>query len=87
VVDDSQDLDEAEGGSQPPQGHRLVRVEFGHGPSRLASRWLVASGPQVNVDPAALERELVDLALAVVLAVMLAVVPGLVLAGWRRQQE
>jgi hypothetical protein len=41
----------------------------------------------VQVDPAALELEFVDLALAVVLAVMLFVVPGLVPAGWRRQGE
>jgi hypothetical protein len=34
----------------------------------------------VQVDPVALELELVDLAFAVVLAVMLLVVP----AGWRR---
>jgi hypothetical protein len=30
--------------------------------------WLVAAGPQVQIHPAALELELVDLALAVVLA-------------------
>jgi hypothetical protein len=33
VVDDPQDLDEAEGGSQPPQGRHLVWVELGHGRS------------------------------------------------------
>ena len=34
VVDDPQDLDEAEGGSQPPQGRLLVGVgvDLGHGP-------------------------------------------------------
>jgi Ca2+/H+ antiporter len=41
----------------------------------------------VQVDPVALELKLVDLAFAVVLAVMLFVVPGLVLAGWRRQRQ
>ena len=46
----------------------MVEVELGHGPSRLPPRWLVASGPQVQIDPAALELELVGLALAVVLA-------------------
>jgi hypothetical protein len=30
--------------------------------------WLVAAGPEVQIDPAALEFELVDLAFAVVLA-------------------
>jgi hypothetical protein len=35
---------------------------------RLPLRWLVASGPEVQVDAAALELELVDLALAVVVA-------------------
>jgi hypothetical protein len=68
VVDDRQDLDEAEGGPQASQGRRLVGVELGHGPSRLPPRWLVASGPQVQVDPTALKLELVDLALAVILA-------------------
>ena len=68
MVDDRQDLDEAESSSQAPQGRRLVGVEFGHRPAGLAPRWLVASGPKVQVDPAALELELVDLAFAVVLA-------------------
>jgi hypothetical protein len=68
VVDDLQDLDEAKGGSQPPQGRRLVGIDLGHRPSRLPPRWLVSSGPEVQVDPAALELELVDLALAVILA-------------------
>jgi hypothetical protein len=66
VVDDPQDLDEAEGGPKPAQGRLLVGVELDHGPSRLPSRGLVASGAQVQVDPAALELEFVDLALAVV---------------------
>jgi hypothetical protein len=35
---------------------------------RLPPRQLVAAGPQVQVDPAVLELQLVDLALAVVLA-------------------
>ena len=68
-------------------GRFLVGVDLGHGPSRLPPPRLVASGPEVQVDPAALELELVDLALAVVLAVILAVVPVWVLAGWRRQGE
>jgi hypothetical protein len=67
MVDDPQDLDEAEGGPKPPQGRLLVGVDLGHGPGRLPSG-LVAADPQVQVDPAALELELVDLALAVVLA-------------------
>jgi len=33
VVDDPQDFDEAEGGSQPPQGRRLVGVDLGHRPA------------------------------------------------------
>jgi hypothetical protein len=53
------------------------RVDLGHGCGRLSAWRLVASGSQVQVDPSALELELVDLALAVVLAVMLPVVPGL----------
>jgi hypothetical protein len=68
VVDDLQDLDEAEGGPKPSQSRLLVGIELGHGPSRLAPRCLVESGPEVQVDPAALELKLVDLALAVVLA-------------------
>jgi hypothetical protein len=54
VVDDPQDLDEAEGGPQPAQGRLLVGVDRSHGPSQLSPRWLVASGLQVQVDPAAL---------------------------------
>jgi hypothetical protein len=77
VVDDPQDLDEAEGGPQPAQGRLLVGVDRSHGPSQLSPRWLVASGLQVQVDPAALPLEFVDIALAVVFAVMLPVVPGL----------
>jgi hypothetical protein len=68
MVDDLQNGAEAEGGPQPAQGRLLVRVELSHGPSWLPARWLVASGPEVEVHPAALELELVDLALAVVLA-------------------
>jgi hypothetical protein len=59
MVDDPEDHDEAEGGSQPAQGRLLVRVELGHARSRLPPRRLVPSGPQVQVDPAALELELV----------------------------
>jgi hypothetical protein len=51
-----------------PQGRLLVGVDLGHGQDRLPPRWLVASGSEVQIDPAALELELVDLALAVVLA-------------------
>ena len=67
MVNDPQDLDEAEGGSQPPQGRLLVGVELGHDRSPLPPRGLVAAGPQVQVDPAALEFELVDLALTEIL--------------------
>jgi hypothetical protein len=68
VVDDPQDLDEAEGGSQPPAGPPPGRGRSRPQAGRLAPRWLVAAGPQVQIHPAALELELVDLALAVVLA-------------------
>jgi hypothetical protein len=71
VVDDPQDLDEAESGAQAPQGRLLLGVDLGHDPSRLPPPWLVASGPQVQIDPGALELELVDLALAVVLTASL----------------
>jgi hypothetical protein len=67
VIDDPQHFDEAEGGSQPAQGRLLVGVDLSHSSSRLPPRWLVAAGPQVHVDPAALELELINLALAVVL--------------------
>jgi hypothetical protein len=77
VVDDPQDLDEAEGRPQPAQGRFLVGVDLGHGVGRLPPWRLVAAGPQVQVDPVALELELIDLALAVVLAVMPPLVPGL----------
>ena len=33
LVDDPQDLHEAEGGSQPSQGRLLIGVKLGHGPS------------------------------------------------------
>ena len=68
VVDDPQDLDEAEGGSQPPQGRLLLGVDVGHGPIRLPPWRLVAAGPEMQVDAAALELGLVDLALAIVFA-------------------
>jgi hypothetical protein len=61
----------AEGGSEPPQGRLLVGVDLGHGSGRLPPWRIVAAGPQVQVDPAALEFKLVDLALAVVLATRL----------------
>ena len=60
----------AEGGSEPPQGRLLVGGDLGHGPGRLPP-WLVAAGPKVQIHPAALQLELVDLALAVVLATRL----------------
>jgi hypothetical protein len=41
--------------------------EPGQRPYRLASRWVVAAGAQVQVDPAALPLDLIDLTLAVVL--------------------
>ena len=68
MVDDPQGLDEAEGGSKPAQGRLLIGVDLGHGRSWLPLRWLVAAGPEAQVDPAALKLELVDLALAVGLA-------------------
>jgi hypothetical protein len=46
----------------------LIGVDLGHGPGRLSPVWLVASGPEVQVDPAALQLKLVDLALAIILA-------------------
>jgi len=33
MVDDRQDLDEAEGGSKAAQGRRLVGIELGHRPA------------------------------------------------------
>jgi hypothetical protein len=38
VVDDPQDLDEAESGSQATQVRRLVGVDLGHAGSRLPPR-------------------------------------------------
>jgi hypothetical protein len=64
----AQNLNEAESGSQASQGCRLVGIEHGHGLSRLPLWWLVAPGPEVQVDLTALELELVDFALAVSLA-------------------
>src|SRR4029453_14076052 len=51
----------------PRQGRRLVGIDLGHEAGRLAPRWLVAAGAEMQIDPAALELELVDLALAVLL--------------------
>ena len=68
VVNDLQDFDEAGGGPQPAQGRLLVGIQLGHGPSRLPPRRLVASSPKVQIDSVALELELIDLALTVVLA-------------------
>ena len=67
MVDDPQDLDEAEGGSQLPQGRLLVGVDLSHGPARLAPRRLVPAGAKMQVDLATLELELVDLTLAVII--------------------
>jgi hypothetical protein len=47
MIDNPQNLDEAEGGPQPPQSRLLVRVELSHGragyrrggSSRRAPRW------------------------------------------------
>jgi hypothetical protein len=71
----------------PGRGLRGVPAATGRErrPYRLGSRWVLAAGAQVQVDPAALPLDLIDLALAVGLAVMLAVAPGLGAAGWRRQ--
>ena len=71
MVDDPQGLDEAEGGSKPAQGRLLIGVDLGHGRSWLPLRWLVVAGPEVQVDPATVELELVDLALAVILTARL----------------
>jgi hypothetical protein len=68
MVDDLEDHDEAERGAEPPQGRLLIGVDLGHASARLAPRWLVAPGPQVQIHPAALPLDLVDLAFAVVLA-------------------
>jgi hypothetical protein len=48
-----------------------------HAIDRLLPRPVVAPVAEVQVHPAAQELDFIDLALAVVLAVMLAVVPGL----------
>jgi hypothetical protein len=71
VVDDPQNLDEAEGSSRTTQGRLLVGVDLGHGRGRLPPRRLVAPGPEVQVDPATLQLELVYLTLTVVLAASL----------------
>ena len=68
MANDLDDLDKAEGGPEATQDHLLVGIQLGHCRNRLPPRWLVASDPQVQVDPAALELELVDLALAVLFA-------------------
>jgi hypothetical protein len=57
VVDDPQDLDEAEGGSQATQGRVLVRSTSAMARARYRRGGL--SGSQVQVDAAALELELV----------------------------
>jgi hypothetical protein len=67
VVDDPQDLDEAEGDPQAPQGRLLVGVDLGHGPTGYGRGGSSRRGLEVQVDPSALDLELVDLALAVLL--------------------
>jgi hypothetical protein len=66
VVDDPQNFDEAERDSQTPQGRGLLGVDLGHATGRLSR--LVAAGAEMQVDPAALPLDLVDFALAVLLA-------------------
>jgi hypothetical protein len=59
VVDDLQDLNEAEGGPQPSQDRLLVGSSLAMGAGRLSPRWLVASGPEVQVHPAALPLQFI----------------------------
>jgi hypothetical protein len=68
VLEDPEDLDAAKGSPQPAQGRLLVGSSSAMGVGRLPPWRLVTAAPQVQVDPAALALELVDLALAVVLA-------------------
>ena len=74
MVDDLHDLDVAERGSESPKGCVLIGSTV---TGQLSLRWVVPSDAEVEVDPASLPLDLVDLAFAVFLAVMLAVVPGL----------
>ena len=67
VVDDPQDLDEPKAARSRRRAASWSGSTSAMGPA-APPRWLVASGPQMQVDPAALEFEFVDLALAVVLA-------------------
>ena len=71
MANDLDDLDKAEGGPEATQDHLLVGIQLGHCRNRLPLRWLVASRPQVQVDPAALELKLVDFALTVALTARL----------------
>jgi hypothetical protein len=71
MVDDLQDLDYAERGSQVPEGGVLVGVDLARATGRLVLRRVVASGAEVQVHPAALPLDLVDLALAVFFAARL----------------
>jgi hypothetical protein len=48
VVDDLQDLNEAEGGPQPSQDVSWSGSSLAMGAGRLSPRWLVASGPEVR---------------------------------------
>jgi hypothetical protein len=59
VVDDLQDLNEAEGGPQPSQDVSWSGSSLAMGAGRLSPRWLVASGPEVQVHPAALPLQFI----------------------------
>ena len=59
VVDDLQDLNEAEGGPQPSQDDSWSGSSLAMGAGRLSPRWFVASGPEVQVHPAALPLQFI----------------------------
>jgi hypothetical protein len=61
----AKDFDEAERGPQPPKRRVLVGIDRHR---RLPRRRIVQSDSEVQVDPAPLPLDLVDLALAVLLA-------------------
>jgi hypothetical protein len=65
VVDELQDFDEAKRGPQSSERRVLVGIDRHR---RLPRRLIVQSDSEVQVDPAALPLDLVDLAFAVVLA-------------------
>jgi hypothetical protein len=71
---DLEDHDETERGLQATQGRLLIGVDLGHARVRLPLRWLVPPGSELEVDLVALvalELDVVDLALAVLLAARL----------------